>query len=173
MNAMFGTKFQIVEGYSGQPPVYLAMERGEVQGSAGLYYSSLVAGKPDWLRDRKVTIVVQIALEKSPDLPDVPLLYDFAKSDEDRQDLKLALAGLLMAHPFVLPNGVPPDRVALMREAFMNSLHDPALLEEAEKMHIPITPMSGEAVSRLVTDIYASPKPVVERVRRIFGSTKN
>lgn len=173
MNAMFGTKFKIVEGYSGQPPVYLAMERGEVQGSAGLYYSSLVFGKPDWLRDRKVSIVVQIALEKSADLPDVPLLYDFAKTDEDRQDLRLALAGLLMGHPFVLPNGVPADRIDVIRNAFMSTVQDPTLLEEAEKMRLPITPLSGETVSKLVAEMYASPKPVVDRVRAIFAPARN
>lgn len=173
MNALFATKFRIVEGYSGQPPVYLAMERGEVHGSAGLYYSSLAAGKPDWLRDKKVSIIVQIALEKSPDLPDVPLLYDLAKTEEDRQVLRLALAGLLMGHPFVLPNGVPADRVKIIRTAFMDALKDKALLEEAQKMTLPITPLDGEAVTKLVTDMYKSPAPIVERVRTIFGPAKN
>lgn len=173
MNALFGTRFKIVEGYSGQPPVYLAMERGEVHGSAGLYYASLASGKADWLRDKKVSIIVQIALEKSPDLPDVPLLYDLAKTEEDRQVLRLALAGLLMGHPFVLPNGVPADRVKMIRAAFMSAMKDEALLEEAKKMNLPITPLDGEAVTKLVTDMYASPSPIIERVKTIFGPAKN
>ena len=173
MNSLFDTKFKIVEGYTGQPPVYLAMERGEVQGSAGLYYSSLVAGKSDWLRDKKVSIIVQIALEKSPDLPDVPLLYDFAKTDEERRVLKLALAGLLMGHPFILPKAVPAERVAMIRKGFNDSLQDKVLLEEAHNMRMPITPLKGEAVSALIDDMYASPKPVIEKVRSIFGTIKN
>ena len=173
MNSLFDTKFKIVEGYTGQPPVYLAMERGEVQGSAGLYYSSLVAGKSDWLRDKKVSIIVQIALEKSPDLPDVPLLYDFAKTDEERSVLKLALAGLLMGHPVILTTAVSEDRVALIRRGFSEALQDKALLEEAQNMRMPITPLKGEAVSTLITDMYASPKPVIEKVRSIFGPIKN
>jgi tripartite-type tricarboxylate transporter receptor subunit TctC len=173
MNSVFGTRFQIIEGYAGQAPVYLAMERGEVQGAAGLYYSSLVSGKGDWLRDRKISIIVQIALEKAQDLPHVPLLYDLAKSDEDRQVLRLALAGLLMGHPFVLPDRIPSDRVEVIRDAFMATVRDTALLAEAKKMSLPITPLSGQAVKKVVTEMYASPKPVVDRVRSIFNPSKN
>ena len=96
MNALLGTHFKIVNGYANQAPIWLAMERGELQGCGGPFYSSLTNGRPDWLRDKKVTLLVQFALDKHPDLPDVPLLLDFAKTPQDRQEMELAVASLSM-----------------------------------------------------------------------------
>ena len=98
MNSILGTHFNVVNGYANQAPIWLAMERGELQGSAGPFYSSLSNSRPDWLRDKKVTILVQMALEKHPDLPNVPLILDFAKTPQDRQEMELAVASLTMGH---------------------------------------------------------------------------
>jgi tripartite-type tricarboxylate transporter receptor subunit TctC len=89
MNSILGTHFNVVNGYANQAPIWLAMERGELQGSGGPFYSSLKNSKPDWLRDKKITILVQMALEKHPDLPNVPLILDFAKTSQDRQEMEL------------------------------------------------------------------------------------
>jgi tripartite-type tricarboxylate transporter receptor subunit TctC len=169
MNAMFGTKFKIVEGYTNQTPIWLAMERGEVQGSGGPFYSSLASSHSDWLRDHKVTLIVQIGLEKDPHLANVPLLYDFAKTPEDRQELKLAFSGLLMGRPYVLPQGVPDDRVKIIRDAFMATMKDPALLAQAKKMRLEINPMDGEAVHKLIVDMYSTPQPIIDKVAAIFA----
>jgi tripartite-type tricarboxylate transporter receptor subunit TctC len=169
MNAMLGTKFNIVHGYVNQAPIWLAMERGEIQGAAGPFYSSLENSKPDWLRDHKVTLIVQISLEKHPNLPNVPLLYDFAKTPEDKQEMKLAFSGLLMGRPYVAPAGVPADRVKALRESFMASMKDPALLADAKKVHLEINPMDGEAVHKLLVDMYATPQPIIDKVAAIFA----
>jgi tripartite-type tricarboxylate transporter receptor subunit TctC len=169
MNAMFGTKFKIIEGYTNQAPIWLAMERGEVQGSGGPFYSSLVNSKPDWIRDHKVTLIVQIGLEKDPHLPNVPLLYDLAKTSADRQELRLAFGGLLMGRPYVLPQGVPADRVKILRDAFMATMKDPALLRQADRMRLEINPMTGEEVHQLVVGMYSTPQPIVDKVAAIFA----
>ena len=105
MNATLGTNFNIIQGYTSQSALFLAIERGELQGSGGPFYSSIVATKPDWLRDNKVMILVQIALEKHPSLSTVPLIFEFLQNDEQRLQWKLATTSLSMGRPFVLAEG--------------------------------------------------------------------
>lgn len=168
MNATAGTKFNVIHGYKGQTDVFLAMERGELQGSAGPFYSSLKSSKPDWLRDNKVTIVVQIGLEKHPDLPNVPLILDYAKTKEDRQEMELAVGSLLMGRPYVLPQGVPADRVKILGDSFMAAAKDPALLADAKKLHLEINPIDGKAIHQLIEKMYATPQPIIDKVTAIF-----
>lgn len=169
MNAMFGTKFKIIEGYTNQTPIFLAMERGEVQGSGGPFYSSLASSRPEWLRDHKVTLIVQIGLEKDPNLPKTPLLYDFAKTKQDRQELRLAFSGLLMGRPYVLGADVPQSQVTILRRAFMAAMKDPALLAEAKRMHLEVNPLDGEAVHQLLVGMYDTPQPIIDKVSAIFA----
>lgn len=168
MNSLIGTHFNVVHGYPNQSPIWLAMERGEVQGSAGPFYSSLENSKPDWLRDKKITILVQMALEKHPDLPDVPLLLDFAKTSQDRQEMELAVASLSMGRPFVLPSGVPTDRVKILNDSFMAAAKDPDLLAEAAKEHLEINAIDGAAVHKILVDMYATPQSIIDKVTAIF-----
>jgi tripartite-type tricarboxylate transporter receptor subunit TctC len=168
MNSILGTKFKIIHGYTNQPPIWLAMERGELQGSAGPFYSSLRTSKPEYLRDNKITIIVQIALEKHPDLPNVPLLLDFAKTPDDRQEMELAVASLLMGRPYVLPEGVPADRVKILQDSFMAAMKDPALLQDAEKLKLEINAIDGTAVHQLLAKMYQTPQPIIEKVTAIF-----
>jgi len=168
MNAILGTKFKIVHGYVNQPPIFLAMERGELQGAGGPFYSSLRTTHPEYLRDNKVTIIVQIALEKHPDLPNVPLLLDFAKTQEDRQEIELAVASLLMGRPYVLPEGVPADRVKILQDSFMETMKDPALLQEAQKLKLEINAIDGSAVHALLAKMYSTPQPIIDKVTAIF-----
>jgi tripartite-type tricarboxylate transporter receptor subunit TctC len=168
MNSLLGTKFKIIHGYSNQPPIWLAMERGELQGSGGPFYSSLQTSRPQFLRDNKVTIVVQIALEKHPDLPNVPLMLDYAKTAEDRQEMELAVSSLLMGRPYVVPEGVPAERVKILRDSFMATMKDPALLQEAKKLKLEINPLDGPAVHDLLAKMYATPQPIIDKVTAIF-----
>lgn len=168
MNSLLGTKFKVILGYTNQPPVWLAMERGELQGSAGAFYSSLQTSKPEYLRDNKVTIVLQIALEKHPDLPNVPLLIDYAKTPEDRQEMELALASLLMGRPYVLPEGVPAERVKILRDSFTAAMKDPELLADAKKLKLEIDAIDGNAVHDLLAKMYATPQPIIDKVTAIF-----
>jgi tripartite-type tricarboxylate transporter receptor subunit TctC len=168
MNSILGTKFKIIHGYTNQPPIWLAMERGELQGSAGPFYSSLRTSKPEYLRDNKITIIVQIALEKHPDLPNVPLLLEFAKTAEDRQEIELAVASLLMGRPYVLPEGVPADRVKILQDSFMAAMKDPVLLQDAEKLKLEINAIDGPAVHQLLAKMYQTPQPIIDKVTAIF-----
>ncbi|MGE5540610.1 MAG: Bug family tripartite tricarboxylate transporter substrate binding protein [Gemmatimonas sp.] len=172
MNATAGTKFNVIHGYVGQTEVFLAMERGEVQGSAGPFYGTLKSGRGDWLKDGKIIPLVQIALEKHPELPDVPLVLDFAKTPEDRQEMELAVASLLMGRPYVAADSVPADRVKILQESFMETVRDPALLAEAKKLNLEIDAIDGKRVHDLLTKMYNTPQPIIDKVTAIFVPEK-
>jgi tripartite-type tricarboxylate transporter receptor subunit TctC len=172
MNATAGTKFNVIHGYVGQTEVFLAMERGEVQGSAGPFYSTIKSGRGDWLKEGKILPLVQIALEKHPDLPNVPLVLDFAKTPEDRQEMELAVASLLMGRPYVAPGGVPEDRVKILGDSFMAAAKDPKLMAEAEKMQLEVDPIDGKAVLALLTKMNNTPQPIIDKVTAIFVPEK-
>ena len=162
-NSVLGAKMKIVAGYPGGNDINLAMERGEVSGRCGWSWSSVVSTQPGWLKEKKINVLVQLSLEKHPDLPDVPIITEFAKDDITRGVFKLVFARQVMGRPFAAPPGIPADRVAVIRKAFMETLKDPQLLAEAEKAQLEITPVSGEAVQKLVEEAYAMPPEVVKR----------
>ena len=164
-NKLIGTRFKIVLGYPGSTEMLLAMERGEVEGNCGLGWTFLKLRKADWLRERKINILFQWALRRHPDLPDVPLIIDSAKSLADRQVFELLLAPQDMGRPFFAPPGVPADRVTALRAAFALTLHDPQLLADADKMGLEVQHRGGEEVQQLVARIYASPPDVVARAK--------
>lgn len=168
MNATLGTNFNIIQGYTSQNAVFLAIERGELQGSGGPFYSSIVTAKPDWLRGNKVMILVQIALEKHPSLPDVPLIFEFLKTDDQRLEWKLATTSLSMGRPFVLAEGTPSELVDELRLSFTKLLKDPDLLEEARRLGIDVNPNNGTQILSLLNDMYDMPKDVIARVAKIF-----
>ncbi len=162
-NSVLGAKMRIVAGYPGGNDINLAMERGEVGGRCGWSWSSVVSTQASWLKEKKINVLVQLSLEKHPDLPDVPIITDFAKDDITRGVFKLVFARQVMGRPFVAPPGLPPQRVAVLRKAFMDTLQDKELLVEAEKAKLEITPVSGEAVQKLVEEAYSMPAEVVKR----------
>jgi tripartite-type tricarboxylate transporter receptor subunit TctC len=165
LNGVLGTHFKIVQGYPGGNDVVLAMERGEVQGRCGWSWSSVISTHKSWLDDKRMIVLVQLSLSKHPDLPDVPLVMDFAKTDEQRQILKMVFARQMMGRPYVAPPNLPADRVATLRQAFMDTMADKDLLAEADKTGLEINPVSGADVEKLVRDIYATPPGIVERVK--------
>jgi tripartite-type tricarboxylate transporter receptor subunit TctC len=156
-----GAKLKIVSGYQGSTENYLALERGEATGYMGTSFSSLKATKPDWLRDHKVNILVQVSLTKDPDLPDVPLVMDFAKTEAQRQALELILAPQQMGRPYMTTPGVDPARLKALQDAFMATMKDPAFVDEAGKEAIDIEPMDGPAVLALLAKLYKTPPDVV------------
>jgi tripartite-type tricarboxylate transporter receptor subunit TctC len=164
LNATIGTKFKIVTGYPGGNDVDLAMERGEVMGRCGWSWSSVIATHQSWIDDKKINVLVQLSLKKHPDLPDVPLVMDFAKTEQQKQIFKLVFARQPMGRPFLAPPGIDPDRVGALRKAFMETLQDREFLAEAEKMKLEINPVSGDEVQRIVQDVYRTPKPVAAAV---------
>jgi tripartite-type tricarboxylate transporter receptor subunit TctC len=162
-NSVLGTKMKLVSGYPGGNDVVLAMERGEVQGRCGWSWSTVKATHRSWLADKKIVILVQLALEKHPELPDVPLIGDFAKTDEQRQILRLIFARQVMGRPFLAPPGIPQDRAQVLREAFMATMVDKDFLADAEKAQMEITPVSGEEVQKLVAEIYRTSPEIAKR----------
>jgi tripartite-type tricarboxylate transporter receptor subunit TctC len=161
LNNIVGTKLKIVSGYQGSTENYLALERGEATGYMGTSYSSLKSTKPDWIRDHKVNILVQVSLAKDPELPNVPLVMDFA-NDSQKQALELILAPQQAGRPYMSTPDVPPDRLKALQAAFMATMKDPAFAREAEKETIDIDPMDGPAVLALLTKLYKSPPAVVK-----------
>jgi tripartite-type tricarboxylate transporter receptor subunit TctC len=163
-----GTKFRIIDGYKDNPSLVLATEAGEIMGRAGWFLSSLLSTQGQVLAEGKLKVLVQVALEKHPSMPDVPLVSEFLDSPIKRQQMEFALSWLPMGRPFVAPQGVPADRVQILREAFMKALADPELLDEAKRMNLEISPMRGEEVQALLTWLYATPRPIIDEVRRIM-----
>lgn len=171
-NHILGTRFHVISGYSGTHEMTLAVERGEVDGICGLSWPSLLAQHPDWASNGKVRVLVQEAIKGHPDLDQahVPLALDFAKTPEDRAVLELVYTQEVFGRPYVLPAGVPADRVAALRTAFMETLRDPALLTEAAKMRLDVKPVSGAEIQALVGKMYAAPKAVIERARHALSA---
>jgi tripartite-type tricarboxylate transporter receptor subunit TctC len=153
-NGVLGTKFKLVSGYPGGNDISLAMERGEVFGRCGWSWSSVIATQKGWYDDKKINVLVQLALNKHPDLPNVPLILDLAKTPEQKQILTLVFARQALGRPYLAPPGVPQDRVDALRKAFTDTMKDKDFLAEAEKAKLEITPISGENVQKIVIDTY-------------------
>ena len=164
MNAVLGTKMKLVPGYPGGNDVNMAMERGEVKGRCAWSWSSVLTTKPGWLKDKQMHVLIQLALHKHPDLPNVPLIMDLAKTEEDRQIMTLVFARQTMGRPFMLPPGVPADRVAALRKAFMETMKDKEFLSDAEKGQLEITPVSGEDLQALVAKTYTTDPAIAKKV---------
>jgi len=167
-NNLIGTKFHVVSGYPGSRQINLAIEQGEVQGACGIGLSSIEVQYPDWATSGKIRILAQETTKGDPELDakGIPLTYSFAKSDEDRKVMELAYSQEVFGRPFVLPPGTPAERVAALRKAFIETLNDKAVREEAQKMRLDIAPISGEEVQTLVTKVYSFPQAIVEKTKQ-------
>jgi tripartite-type tricarboxylate transporter receptor subunit TctC len=167
LNGVFGTKLKIVSGYAGGNEIDLAMERGEVDGRCGWSWSSVLTAGKQWLDNGSIKVIVQLGLRKHPDLKDVPLVMDFAKTDEQRAILRLIFARNALAYPFLGPPGLPADRAEALHRAFDETMKDATFLAEAKTARLEIAPISGAELQKLVADIYRTPKDVVAKARAI------
>ena len=168
LNELLGTKIKVIAGFPGQNEAYLAMERGELDSYGVTFWSSLTSTKPNWLRDKKIRILVQYGPEKETDLPDVPFAPDFIKKEEDRLLMEAAFAQLAAGRPFVAPPGLPPERTAALRKAMMDTFKDPDFLADAAKQQLQVDkPRSGEQLQEQIKRVYEMPASVSERLRRI------
>jgi tripartite-type tricarboxylate transporter receptor subunit TctC len=163
MNNVLGARMRIITGYPGGNEVGLAMERGEVQGRCGWSWSSVKSTRQRWMDEKKINVLMQLALEKHPELADIPLVTELAKTDEQRQILKVIFARQVMGRPFLAPPGVPDDRVAMLRKAFLATMNDKDFLAEADKAQLEITPVDGAEVEKLVREVYATPAEVAKK----------
>lgn len=167
---VFGAKIKLATGFPGTTDITLAMQRREVDGLCGISWSTVKSRYGSWVKDKKINILIQAAPKKAPDLPDVPLASDIAKTTEQRQMLDYAVASEVLARPFVAPPGIPPERAAILRAAFDATLKDPAFLAEASKDLIDIDPVSAAEAEAVVASLYALPKDVVQKAARAIGN---
>ncbi|HZP77758.1 MAG TPA: tripartite tricarboxylate transporter substrate-binding protein [Pseudolabrys sp.] len=163
LNGVLDTKFKIISGYPGGNDVVLAMERGEIEGRCGWSWSTIHATHSDWVRDKKIHLLAQLSLEKHPDLPDVPLVADLAKTPEQKSIIRLIFARQVVGRPYFAPPGVPKERIDILRKAFMETMADPEFLADAEKAQLEITPVSGEKIEALIREVYATPAEVAKK----------
>ena len=165
MRNLFGVKLRLVSGYPGTPEITLAIERGEIDGRCGWSYSSLKQQHPDWVASKQVNILVQLALSRSPELPDVPLIADLATTDRQRQILRLVFSRQAMARPFLAPPGIPEDRKQALRAAFDETMRDPAFIAEAKQRGLEVNPVSGAEIDKLIEELYQTPADIIAEVR--------
>ena len=164
-NSLLGTKFKIIYGYGPASDLDLAMERGEVDGRATRTWASYVATRPDWVEGKKLNYIFQVGLRKEPDLPDVPLLLDLAKNEEERIIFRIISSTAAFGRPVATTPDVPKDRVAALRSAFDATLQDREFIAESSKIKAEIGPMSGAEVDEVVASIVGAPKPMLERLK--------
>ncbi|MDO9441464.1 MAG: tripartite tricarboxylate transporter substrate-binding protein [Beijerinckiaceae bacterium] len=166
---VLGLNLSIIKGYAGAAPIVLAMQTGELD-STVMGYSSIRAGQRDLLDSKRIVGLVQFGrTTRHPEFPDTPTARESAKTENDRVLIELAEAPFFMALPFAAPPGVPADRVALLRTAFMQLHLDPDYLAEAKKLDLDVSPLDGEAVQALIQRMTQTPKPVIERFKAIMN----
>jgi tripartite-type tricarboxylate transporter receptor subunit TctC len=171
LNATLGTKLKIIVGYPGQAEAFLAMQRGEVDGYPSIFYSSLMATHPDWVKDGLLRLLVQYGPRKEKALPDVPFASDLVKTTEDKLLLNAGFAGVSAGRPFLAPPGVPADRVAELRQALAATFSDPKFLADANRMNLGINdPRSGAALAELIAAVYRTPSAIVDKLRRLYAA---
>jgi tripartite-type tricarboxylate transporter receptor subunit TctC len=164
-NSVLGTRFKIVMGYNSTTEIAIAMERGEVQGRAGNNFNSLLSEHAEWLKTGKINLLAQVGHERDPDFPSVPLLTEFAKTDDARRILEFFSTDIVIGRPFVTSPGVPAERVAVLRKAFDSLLKDPAFREDMKKASLDIGPVAGERIQKIVADFMNTPADIVAKAK--------
>mgnify|MGYP001195915338 CR=1 FL=1 len=161
LNAVLNTKFRVIAGYDPGAGLTLSIERREVEGICGLSWSTMKASRPHWIKDKLLNVIVQLGMEKLPDLPQVPAALDLVKDPHKKRVLTLILMRQETGRPVAAPPGVPEDRVAALRRAFDATMKDPAFVAEAAKLQLEIEPLSGAQIQKLLADAFATPKDIV------------
>lgn len=164
MNNVLGTRMKVIPGYGSTASIATAMEQGEVEGMGSWHYSSILAGKPQWLAEKKIALLVQLSLARHPDQPAIPTVLELAHDDEERALIELVFAQQQMGRPVFAPPGLPPERLTALRQAFAAMMRDPAVLADAEAHHIEINqPMQGAEIEALIARLHALPPDLVKR----------
>jgi tripartite-type tricarboxylate transporter receptor subunit TctC len=163
-----GAIFDIVAGYRGTPDMALAVERGEIDGVCGWDWSSFKSQKPDWLRDNKANVLLQVSMQPHPELTKmgVPTVFQFVDNAEDRKVVELVISQTVFHRSYIAPPETPAAQLEVLRAAFDKTMSDPQFLADAEKMRVDIEPLSGAKVQEVVQGLYATPKAIVERARK-------
>lgn len=169
INALIGTKFRPLLGYVDSAGVGLAMERGELEGYCSFTWGSIKSARPQWIEKKQINMLLQLTTSRHPELSNVPVVIDYAKDEPAKQAFTFVFADQEMGRPVVAPPEVPPERVAALRKAFDATMKDKEFLADAARTSIDIDPIDGPAVEQLLARIYATPKGVIERVKKIYA----
>ena len=169
LNDLVGARFKIILGYQGSPPMALAMERGEVDAIGGISWEALQLEKRDWIEQKKIKLLFTQGARRYRELPDVPGLLDFATDDRSRTLLGLLGSGQDIGRSIVAEPGIPPERAAALRQAFMQAIADPIWLEEARKRNLGVDALSGSDLQTIVSQAAGTPKDVLDQARKYIG----
>jgi tripartite-type tricarboxylate transporter receptor subunit TctC len=169
LNSLLGTKFKLVKGYNGSSGLRLALERGEIEGFCGVGLTSV---RSLGLTDDKVNILVQIGFKQNSQLPDIPLVVDYAKTEEDRKVMHLLFDWLVMERPIAAPPGTPEARVKALRDGFDHTMQDPLLMADIAKASLAFAPISGREIARFVEEMYSTPASVAQRAAQLLGRAR-
>jgi hypothetical protein len=170
LNRLIGTKFKVVSGYKSVGDVELAMERGEVQGKIDWTWGSLMSGRTaNWVKDKKVTVLIQLGLKKPPHIPaTVPLALDLAKNNADRQVMQVLCSPSATGYPSFMGPEVPKDRVEAIRAAFRQTMKNPRFVARLQQQHLMLDPIGAGEVETIVKDLYSMPEQAVSRMRELM-----
>lgn len=167
LNDLLGYKFKLVSGFRSSADVFLAMERGEVDGICESL-DSIIQRKPDWIANKTVNVLLQAGAESRPELAGVPNVLTLARNDEERQVLEYLYAGQDIGRPFVAPPDLPPERLKMLRDAFNATMKDPEFVADVKRNKFDLEPEDGERLAALINKIYATPKPIIDRVSNLI-----
>jgi tripartite-type tricarboxylate transporter receptor subunit TctC len=167
LSALLGLKFKVIPGFRGSAATFLAMERGEIDGVCNPL-DSISNQRPDWIPDKKVAVLFQGGNSPNPALKDVPYVNDLARTAEERQAIEFLYAGSDVGRPFLAPPGLAPEVLAMWRAAFNATMTDPEFLDDAKRQNLAVEPEDGEHVEAIVRRIYATPKPIVDKIGELI-----
>jgi hypothetical protein len=167
LNELLGFKFKLVSGFRSSADVFLAIERGEVEGICESF-DSVKNRKPDWIPKRIVNVLLQAGAEPHPELKGVPFVVDLARNDDERRTLEYLYAGQGIGRPFVAPPDLAPQRLKMLREAFAATMKDPEFIAEVRRHKFALEPVDGAQLAALINKIYATPTAIIDRVGNLI-----
>jgi tripartite-type tricarboxylate transporter receptor subunit TctC len=170
-NKFLGTRFKVVRGYDSTPQINVAMERGEVEGIGGIGWQSVKTQIPQWIAEKKLTVIAQYGLHRDPDLAQAPTMLELAKTDADRAALTMMFARTEYGRPYFVPPDVPAARVEALRRAFDATMKDAHFIADAAQLQLELSPMTGEEVQALVAKLAGTPAGIVARVRAALDAS--
>ncbi len=167
LNGLLGTKFKLITGFPASSDVFLAIDRGEVDGMCESL-DSAQSKRPDWITEKKIKFLFQGGATPNPEIPDVPFILDLAKTDAQRQALTYLYAGQGLGRPFVAPPGMPPDRIKMLRDAFNATMQDAEFKADVTKAKLQLAPVTGEVLTERVTKIYETPRAIIDQIANLI-----
>jgi tripartite-type tricarboxylate transporter receptor subunit TctC len=167
LNKVLGVKFKVIPGYEGSVAAYLAMERGEVDGHS-TSWDNIKSSRGDWVRSKKVNVIVQYGIQRHPDLPDVPTSIELGRTEDERQVLRVVANATEVGKTVLTTPGVPADRVDALRRAFDATVTDPDYIADMSKLQLEVIPLKGEEIQKLAEEVGTVSPAILQKVKAIY-----